>query len=218
MDESPGDRVTMCQDGKFRWVYEMSLFRNPTILYTLIKVFLLVTAIMWLLMFFIGLGDGVSEAAESATMIAGVCLAIMIPLCLIGYAVYALSSKGKYCVVFEMDEDGVLHAQQEQQAEKAGLLADIGILAGILAGNPTLAGSSLLARTNTSMYTGFPDVKLIRPARGRNTIYVNNNQVYVPDEDFDMVLDFIRAHCPNAGKHRRRLSRGLISRLPDSFA
>ena len=200
MGESPGDRVTMCQDGKVRWVYEMSLFRNPTILYTLIGVFLLVIAIMWLLMFFIGLGDGVSEAAEGATMVAGIGLAIIIPLCLVGYAVYALILKGKYCVVFEMDDDGVLHAQQERQAEKAGLLADIGILAGILAGNPTLAGSSLLAKTNTSMYTDFPSVKFIRPARKRNTIYVNNNQVYVPDEDFDMVLDFIRAHCPNAGK------------------
>ena len=200
MSESPSDRVTMCLDGKFRWVYEMSLFRNPTVLYTLIKVFLIVVAIMWLLSFFIGIGDGVSEAAGNATMIAGVCLAIIIPLCLIGYAVYALSVGGKYCVVFEMNEDGVLHAQQEQQAKKAGLLTDVGVLAGILAGNPTLAGTSLLARTNTSMYTDFPDVKIIRPARGRNTIYVNNNQVYVPDEDFDMVLDFIRAHCPNARK------------------
>jgi hypothetical protein len=200
MGEPPNDRVTMCQDGKFRWVYEMSLFRNPTILYTVVAVFLIVAAIMWLLMFFIGLGDGISEAAESATMIAGVCLVIMIPLCLIGYTVYALSMKGKYCVVFEMDEDGVLHAQQEQQAKKAGLLADIGVLAGILAGNPTLAGSSLLAKTNNSMYTEFSGVKLIKPARGRNTIYVDNNQVYVPDEDFDMVLDFIRARCPDARK------------------
>ena len=50
------------------------------------------------------------------------------------------------------------------------------------------------------MYTEFTDVRFIRPARGRNTIYVNNNQVYVPDEDFDMVLDFIRGRCPNARK------------------
>lgn len=198
MTEIPGDRVTMCMDGKYRWVYELSLFRNPTVLFTLLKVFLIVTAIMWVMAFLIGLGDGAAEAARTACMMAGICLAIMIPLCLLGYAVYALKMGGKYCVVFEMDDEGVLHAQQQEQAEKAGLLSDIGVLAGALTGNPALAGSSLLAKTNTSMYTEFPDVRVVRASRGRNTIYVNNNQVYVPDEDFDMVLDFIRAHSPNA--------------------
>ena len=104
-------------------------------------------------------------------------------------------------MVFEMDEEGVLHAQQENQVKKAGLLADIAILAGLMAGNPTTAGAGLLAKTRSSMYTVFSDVRRLGSARSRNVIYVSNNQVYVRDEDFDFVWDFIRSRCPNA---RRR--------------
>ena len=46
MDESPGDRVTMCQDGKYRWVYERSLYRDLSILFLIIKVFGAIVFIM----------------------------------------------------------------------------------------------------------------------------------------------------------------------------
>ena len=29
-------QITQCKDGKYRWVYEMSLYRNPTILLLLL--------------------------------------------------------------------------------------------------------------------------------------------------------------------------------------
>ena len=34
-----GKEVRLCQDGKYRWVYEMSMLKNPTIFLTVFKVF-----------------------------------------------------------------------------------------------------------------------------------------------------------------------------------
>ncbi len=36
--ERVADTIYLCQDGKYRWVYEMPMLKNPTILYTVWKV------------------------------------------------------------------------------------------------------------------------------------------------------------------------------------
>lgn len=37
--EPYGDRVTRCGDGKYRWVYEYPMLKNPTILLTTLTLF-----------------------------------------------------------------------------------------------------------------------------------------------------------------------------------
>lgn len=39
--EPYSDRVTRCGDGKYRWVYEYPMLKNPTILLTALTLFLL---------------------------------------------------------------------------------------------------------------------------------------------------------------------------------
>ncbi len=178
----------------------MSLIRNPTIPLLMIKVLLIVVAIVFTILFIIGIADGsdIDEALGMAIQISLIAVAIILPLGVAGYLIYAAMMGWKYCVLFELDEEGVLHAQQEAQVKKAGIIADIAVLAGLAAGNPTTVGAGLLAAANTSMYTEFADVRALRAAKGRNVIYVSNNQVYVCDEDFDFVYNFIKSRCPNA--------------------
>ncbi|MBR4226701.1 MAG: hypothetical protein IKR86_08065 [Candidatus Methanomethylophilaceae archaeon] len=192
--------VTLCLDGKYRWVYEMSLLRNATIPLLLLKVLFITFAIVEAIMLSIGLfsGDDVVEMLVVSLQMGGIALLILLPLGALAYVLYAWHIGWYYCVLFEMDDEGVLHAQQENQVKKAGLLADIAVLAGLAAGNPTAAGAGLLARTNSSMYTEFADVRRLGSARGRNVIYVNNNQVYVSNEDFDFVWSYIKDRCPGA--------------------
>ena len=214
MNNQAGDRVTLCTDGKYRWVYEMSLIRNATIPLLMLKVLLITLAIVEIIMLAIALasGDDVVEMLVGSLRIMGCVLLALVPIGIVAYLLYAWRMGWYYCVVFEMDEEGVLHAQQENQVKKAGLLADMAILAGLVAGNPTTAGAGLLAKTSSSMYTEFASVRLLGSSRGRNVIYVNNNQVYVPEEDFDFVWDYIRSRCPKArrrpsvnGSRRRRV-------------
>ena len=59
----------------------------------------------------------------------------------------------------------------------------------------------MLAASHTSMSSDFSIVKKVRALRWMNTIQVNErfgkNRVYVNNDDFDFVLDYIKSHCPN---------------------
>ena len=37
--EKISNNITLCNDGKYRWIYEMSLFKNPTIFFLIWKIF-----------------------------------------------------------------------------------------------------------------------------------------------------------------------------------
>ena len=39
MDQLQNSQITLCPDGKYRWAYEFNLYRNPTILFVLFKIF-----------------------------------------------------------------------------------------------------------------------------------------------------------------------------------
>ena len=191
--------ITLGDDGVYRWVYEMNLYRNPTILFLTWKIFAYTCLGFWLLVMFFTYDDdfwwdGFLRSAELVLIIT----VIFMVLGLIGYLVYALIVGGKYCAMFEMDENGVNHIQMPPQVKKAELIGLLTTLVGIAAGRPGVVGTGLLAAARTSMYSSFGAVKSVEPFPGRNLIKVNEllfkNQVYVEKEDFDFVLGFIRAH------------------------
>lgn len=185
-------------DGVFRWTYEMNMWKNPTILITVGKVILLSAQFPALLIFFLSLEDGFSDAARIMVNIEGIILAIFFALLLIAYPVIALMNGGKYCVVFEMDEKGIKHIQMDKQFKKAQVLSMLTFFTGVLTRNPTGAATGLLAATKNSMYSRFSKVRSVKIREKRNVIYLNeflnHNQVYCSKEDFDFVKDYILSH------------------------
>ena len=191
--------ITLGDDGVYRWVYEMNLYRNPTILFLTWKIFAYTCLGFWLLVMFFTYDDdfwwdGFLRSAELVLIIT----AVFMVLALVGYLVYALIVGGKYCAMFEMDENGVNHIQMPPQVKKAELIGALTTLVGIAAGRPGVIGTGLLAAARTNMYSSFGAVKSVEAFPGRNLIKVNEmlfkNQVYAEKEDFDFVLGFIRAH------------------------
>jgi hypothetical protein len=61
-----------------------------------------------------------------------------------------------------------------------------------------------LAQSRTTMTSVLANVARLIPCRRMNLIKVNQllakNRVYVPDEDFDFVYDFLCQHCVKAKK------------------
>ena len=53
-----GKEVRLCNDGKYRWVYEMNLLKNPTIFLTVLKVMLISVGIVGLFMLLIAAFQG----------------------------------------------------------------------------------------------------------------------------------------------------------------
>lgn len=197
------DNITLGQDGKYRWRFEMSLFRNPT-------VFLLV----WKIFFFIIIGifgfitiidliendDFFPDRFLGNLKVFGIVLLGMTVLTAVGFLIYALIMGGKYIVDFEMDEQGIKHSQLPAQAAKARKISEAAFLAGAAAKSPTTMGVGLTS-TGNEMYSEFSMVKKVRAYPKRNLIKVNqtlqHNQVYAAPEDFEFVKDYIISRCGN---------------------
>ena len=195
-----GSSLIEAPDGSLSWVYELSFWRNPTILITVFKVMLLALAFPVVLAFVLGLEDGVAEAGALALTMLAICGAIMTVLLVVAYVLVGLAYGGRYQVLFKMDEKGVHHIQLKKQYDRAAAIGFLTALAGLAGGNLSAAGAGLMSASRQSMYTEFSAVRSVKVKEARNVIYVSEalsrNQVYVANEDLPLVRDFILARCP----------------------
>lgn len=197
------EKIVLGNDGKYRWIYELEMIKNPTIFITVMKVL----AIGAMAPFLVVNIANIFEGFKLQTFIDSVKMLLLVYgiLCVIGYISYLIVAKVygyRYIVLFEMDEEGVRHMQQDAQAQKGQIISYIVGMAGAVKGDPRLVGSGLLSSTRSEVYSEFAKVKSVKAVRRRHVIYVNEalfkNQVYVDDEQFDFVYRYITDRCPNA--------------------
>lgn len=204
--EEIGNRVTLCQDGKYRWVYEVNMLTNYSILFDVWKVFGITIVILVVLFSIIFLFTGELNLDTIIGMGKGiVCAAgVLGVLSIIGYLVYAAMSGWKYVVLFIMDEKEVTHQQMPRAVKKAQIIGALTVLAGLASGRPGVVGTGILSQSRSSMTSTLANVQRLIPSRRMNLIKVNQtlskNRVYVGDEDFDFVYDFLCRHCVKAKK------------------
>lgn len=190
-------------DGKYRWMYSMSMLRNPTILLTVYR-FMAVTigvvALMMGVMFIFT--DGLRGALEGVLAMVSILGAIFGVLGFVAYIILAAMYGGQYTVLFEMDESGLLHTHIREQRDKARVMGNLA--AALSAAQGSFGGvlAALSAGRKSSSSSSFSVVSSVKGRRRRNVIYVNElfsrNHVYVADEDYDFVYNFIVEHCPKA--------------------
>ena len=198
-----GPRVRQCEDGKYRWRYEMNMLTNPTIFLTVFKIFfyiILVGFVIFGTFLYAIHGDweGLWGMAKAMLIVMGV----FAVLTFLGVLVLAIMYRGKYVVLFEMDEKEIAHIQEPRQFRKAQKIGAATTMAGFAAGNYTAAGAGILSTTKSSSTSILANVRRVKPRRWLHVIKVNQllnkNQIYVPAEDFDFVYNFLKEHCPNA--------------------
>ncbi len=193
--------ITLGPDGKYRWTYEMSLFRNPTVFLLVWKILFFSFALVFGFIMVLSVCEGnlTGEAFLGYLKISGIVMAVLTVISAVAMLIYAAIMGGKYVVDFEMDEKGVLHAQTPAQAKKARKLAAVTAAAGAAAGHLSTVAAGINA-SRTEKYTEFARVKKVVPAPRRDLVKLNQtlhrNQVYALPEDFDFVLSYIRAHVP----------------------
>ncbi len=204
MSEKTDSRVTLCPDGKYRWVYEVPMLKNPSILIDVYKVLGISFGIVWLFnVLIISCEDGLSLG--NLWGITSGFLILMGVFLVIGYVAYVIVAwtyGWKYVVLFTLDEREVKHEQMPRQVKKAQVLGALTALVGVAAGKPGVVGTGLLAASRTSTTSTLANVARLKPCRRHHLIKVNQllnkNRVFVPDEDFDFVYDFLCQHCPRA--------------------
>lgn len=197
------ERVTRGTDGKYRWIYALNLYKNPTVFRLVWLILMGITLAIFAVTAVADLvNGGVATVVDNLPFMLGFALGMTV-LVGLGYLLYAVMMGGRYVVMFEMDETGVNHKQIPAQAKKAKAIGAATMLAGMAAGRPTAVGIGLNAQ-RTEMYSDFAKVRAVKACPRRHLIKVNGrltrNQVYVPTEDFDFVRDYIIARCPNANK------------------
>lgn len=204
-DISP--RVQLFPDGKYHWRYDVNLFTNPSILIDVFKVLGITVGIVVVLNLLIGSCAGTLSFREMMTFSGELLLivgGIMLVLGILGYLLYACIMGGKYTILFTLDEKEVVHEQSTKATKKARKIGLLTALAGAAAHRPTAMGSGMMAASRTTMTTTLTDVRRLIPCRRQHLIKVNErlskNRVFVCNEDFDFVYQFLAEHCPNAKK------------------
>ena len=204
-EETLKQGVVLCADGKYRWIYELNMWTNPSILFVVLKIFGWIFLGLFAFIFILQLFEGTSWS-DIWGFFKGmlIFMAVFYVVILLGYALLALIYGGKYIVLFEMDESGVVHRQMKSQFKKSEAIGWITAMVGAMAGRPTTMGAGILAATRSTMASDFASVRSVQPYKSRNLIKVNEllskNQVYVNAEYFDFVYDYIRSHCPKLNK------------------
>ncbi len=202
MDE--GERVSrnivLCADGKYRWTYDMSLYRNPSLFLLVWKtLFFIVLAIFGCVMVADVISWGTRNLFSNLTFLFFFLVGMTVVVGL-GYLLYAAVMGGKYRVLFEMDEAGINHMQVPEQAKKARAISAFTVAAGLFSKRLTTVGVGINA-ARTQMYSDFSKVRTVKAYPHSHTIKVggllSHNQVYAAAEDFDFVLDYILSNCPN---------------------
>lgn len=201
MKNDVNEHVQLYPDGKYRWVYEVNMLTNYSILFDVWKVLGISMGILVLLFVVIAVFDGDWDVDMLIGMAStlGIVALVMLVLGLIGYFVYAAISGWKYAVLFIMDEKEVVHQQMPNTVKKGQLIGALTILAGLASGRPGAVGTGVLAQSRLSMTSTLAHVERLISCRKMNLIKVNErfekNRVYVNTEDFDFVYDFLLTHC-----------------------
>ena len=204
--EKPSPNIEHCPDGAYRWIYEFNMKRSPVILMTVLRVFGLVCALLWLFMVVLALTDGdpFLRSLWSQGKVALLIFAVFAVLAVPAYFIVAAVNGGKYIVLFEMDEEGVTHTQEPRQFTKAQGLQWLAAMAGAALHDPALTGAGFLGAARSALRSDFSRVRRVKVLRRWNTIKLNQplakNQVYAAPEDMDFVLDYIRARLPAGTK------------------
>ncbi len=200
MKQNDETRVRLCDDGKYRWIYEMNMLTNPTIFLTVFKIFFYIILAGWLIFgTFLYLIHGDFQGFLDFSKGALIAIAGMAGLTFLGVLLLSAMYGGKYVVLFEMDEQEIKHIQLPRQVKKAQALSLLTALVGIAAKRPTTVGAGLLASGKTTSTSEYKKVRRVVARRTLHLIKVNQllekNQIYVPDEDFDFVYEYIKSRC-----------------------
>lgn len=198
--------IVLCDDGKYRWVYDFHLMKNPSILFVILKIFFFIILGIWAFVTVIEIKSPNFwwEGFLNNTRIFGIVMLGALVLCVVSYIIYAAIMGWKYCVLFEMDDKGVKHTQLPPQVKRAEALSLITVLAGIASRNPTTVGIGLNAGARSTMYTEFAKVRHVKIYEKRGVIKLNqlleHNQVYAEKEDFEFVKSYIMERCTKTKK------------------
>ena len=124
--------VKLYEDGKYHWLYDLHMLKNPAVLFDLFWALGVSTAITVFIIFCIqACSNGINaDDLMIVLKIAGILIGIMLVLGVLGYLLYAALSGWIYSVHFIMDENGVEHKAAPRSKKLAKRIGFLTVLVG----------------------------------------------------------------------------------------
>ena len=217
MNEFP-ERVTLCEDGAYRWSYEMDMWHNRYLLKLVIKVLSLVLGIPLVFVAAMVLknalpllrqgvrGEQLMHLIDGDLLSLGIIAAIFagcLLLTLLIYAICALVKGGVYRLCFAMNEEGVVLVRSTASQNTLDALSAIASVADLFSSRPSNTASTIRT-ANASGKTAFSLVRHVRQHPEWDVLdlreWFGMNQIYVRPEDYGFVRDFILAHVRESAR------------------
>ena len=189
--------MIITEEGKYQWLYQLDMKNNKSIFRLVIGIILISFGIVAAFLLVLDIVEG-NSIIPTMTMMGGI-LAVLLVITWVAYKIVAHRYKNVYGIIYEMDDEGIRFSQVEDQQQFTELIGKFAALAGALSHNYSLMGSAF-AMTDNSAYSNFSKVTRIVEKRQDNLIEVISpfllNMVYVDEEHYDFVLEFIKERCP----------------------
>ncbi len=222
MNDYPS-RVTLYEDGVYRWSYDMDMWRNRYLLNLIIRILLLVIGIPALFMLAMLLMRLIPLMTEGLPVdsimfhirgdlagfaIVGGMLVGMVLLTLIIYAICAAAMHGTWRFCFQMDESAVALVRDARKMAALNTFGAAVAVVGLLAGKPgeSLRVGNTLAVANNTGTSRFESTRRVKILPELDLLDLSEwfgmNQIYVPGEDYTFVKDFILARIPEKARER----------------
>ena len=203
------DRVTLCDDGVYRWSYDMDMWRNRFMLRHVLKIVCAMSVLVSLTML---AAFGLNRVSPRlAALLFIIPMGALSALTLLIYLICALAMRGNYHLRFEMDENKIVLVQTAETENRNRVLTTVSTVAGIAAGqrNKAYRVNATLRAADSVGTTAFADVTRVRLFPDDDVIdlweWFGMNQIYVPREDYALVRDFMLARVSEKARNRSGL-------------
>lgn len=202
-------RLTKDEGGTYHWAYRLPMFRNFSILFTLLKamgicflgVFIVLTAVL------IFNSGAVFDSLRQSILITLFIVVIALVLSVVCYFLVAALYGGNYIAIYSMNEDRIIQRQPAGQEQKNKAIAFFAALSGALANNPGVTIGGLAGAANTIVVTDFKSIRSLKIIPGKGEIRVHSfltwYTVYVHPEDFEYVAEYMASRSKKARIIRR---------------
>lgn len=192
--------VFLEEDGTYDWIYCLKMFQNLSMFKFVMKIIAIIYAIIILTMLVMTRGSG---DILWLLGILGLVFVAVILIVLFSFWLVDRLYKGSYMLIYEMNNEGLTFSQTTDQAQITRMIAAASATVSAAGGNVggVISGTGLAMRPN-SWHADFSKVKSVKGRKSENLIWVNSFfqylMVYVPDEAYDFVWNYITDRCVKA--------------------
>ncbi len=188
------------KDGTYDWIYCLRMFQNLSMFKFVMKLMIFMFAAITVILLVLTGGSG---DILWLLGILGLCFAAVILIVLFSFWLVNKLYKGRYMLIYEMNEQGLTFSQTTDQAQITRTIAAASAAVNAAGGNAggVIAGTGLALSPN-SYHADFSKVRSVKGRKSDNLIWVNTFlqylMVYVPDDAYDFVWTYITERCVNA--------------------